>query len=334
MQLLAVVGAAGHHVNPILLMVAGLVGGFAVGLTGMGGGALMTPALVLLFRVDPKVAVASDLVNSLVMKPVGGSVHMRRGTIHWSLVGFLVMGSVPAAFFGAFLLNQLGDSARVAIQIKHLLGWALLVASTAIIAKAVLSARARGRVEALGDEPDQLPQQVKRLPTFFVGVAGGLIVGMTSVGSGSLMIVLLMLLYPRLSSKNLVGTDLVQAVPLVLSATVGQLVFGHVDFGLAGALVLGSLPGVYLGARLSSSAPDRIVRPVLVSILVVSALALLLPNYSALAWALLTVAVTAVPLAGAIDATLRPAGDWKEVGRSRTRWVAVQGIGAPFGIGL
>src|SRR5947199_3531586 len=105
-----------HHstsANPLLLMLAGFTGGFAVGLTGMGGGALMTPALVLLFNVEPKVAVASDLVNSLVMKPIGGSVHARRRTTHWQLVGWMVIGSVPAAFFGAFVLNQFGDSKEV-----------------------------------------------------------------------------------------------------------------------------------------------------------------------------------------------------------------------------
>src|SRR5947208_8051097 len=107
--------------SPVLLALAGFIGGFAVGLTGMGGGALMTPALVLLFKVDPKVAVASDLVNSLIMKPIGGAVHLRRGTIHWRLVKFLVMGSVPAAFVGAFLLNQLGDTATVQKDVKRLL---------------------------------------------------------------------------------------------------------------------------------------------------------------------------------------------------------------------
>src|ERR1700757_1769117 len=110
-----------HHstsASPILLALAGFVGGFAVGLTGMGGGALMTPALVLLFKVDPKVAVASDLVNSLVMKPIGGSVHVRRGTTYWPLVRWMVLGSVPAAFFGAFVLNQFGDTKEVQTQIK------------------------------------------------------------------------------------------------------------------------------------------------------------------------------------------------------------------------
>ncbi len=322
------------HPSSALLALAGLIGGFAVGLTGMGGGALMTPALVLVFRIDPKVAVASDLVNSLVMKPIGGAVHFKRGTIHWALVGWMMLGSIPSAFAGAYLLNQLGDSKQVQTQVKELLGWALLVASTAIAAKAVLTVRARRRM-APGEQPNAQPHTIKPIPTLLVGVVGGFIVGMTSVGSGSLMIVLLMLLYPRLSSKALVGTDLVQAIPLVASAALGQFVFGHVNFGLAGALILGSVPGVYLGARCSARARDAIVRPVLVAVLVASALALLIgSDYTVLGWALVMVAVTAVPLWGAVDATLRRSADWNSVGRSRTRWVAVQGIGAPFGIGF
>lgn len=329
---MAVVGHGGKHVSSVLLACAGAVGGFAVGLTGMGGGALMTPALVLLFKIDPKVAVASDLVNSLVMKPLGGAVHMKRGTVQWPLVRWLVLGSVPAAFTGAFLLNQFGNGQQG--RIKLVLGWALLVASLAIISKAVLTARARERLEP-GEQLNDQPHSIKPVPTVLVGVVGGIIVGMTSVGSGSLMIVLLMLLYPRLASRSLVGTDLVQAIPLVASATLGQVVFGHVNFGLAGALIIGSLPGVYFGARLSAFAPDGIVRPVLVAVLLASALALLVPdNYAAVGWGLVIAVAVGIPLWGATDATLRRHADWQHTGRSRTSWVALQGIGAPFGIGL
>ena len=295
----------------------------------------MTPALVLLFGIDPKVAVASDLVNSLVMKPIGGGVHMKRGTIHWALVGWLMLGSIPSAFLGAFLLSRLGRGGNVQTQVKEVLGWALLVASVALVAKAVLTARAERAMAALGEQPNERPHSIKPLPTVLVGAVGGVMVGMTSVGSGSLIIVLLMLLYPRLSSKSLVGTDLVQAIPLVASATLGQLVFGHINFGLAGALIVGSIPGVYLGARFSSRAPDGIVRPVLVFVLVASALALLFGNdYNSLGWAVIIIVATALPLWGAVDATLRRSADWEAAGHSRTAWVAVQGIGAPFGIGL
>ncbi|HEX3541336.1 MAG TPA: sulfite exporter TauE/SafE family protein [Acidimicrobiales bacterium] len=325
-------GSHGHQVSSVLLALAGLVGGFAVGLTGMGGGALMTPALVLLFGIDPKVAVASDLVNSLVMKPIGGVVHTKRRTVQWSLVRWLVVGSVPGAFAGAFLLNLFGSHQQG--HIKLILGWALLVASLALVAKAALVTRARMRLEP-GEKLNEQPHSIKPTATALIGLVGGLMVGMTSVGSGSLMIVLLMLIYPRLASRSLVGTDLVQAIPLVASAAVGQFVFGHINFALAGALVVGSVPGVYLGARFSAKANDAYVRPVLVGVLFASALALLIPsNYAALGWGLLIAAGIGIPLWGAVDATLRRQVDWQRIGRSRTKWVALQGIGAPFGVGL
>jgi hypothetical protein len=322
-----------YHPSGPLLALAGFVGGIAVGITGMGGGALMTPMLVLLFKVDPKVAIASDLVNSLVIKPIGGGVHTRRSTIHWALVSRLVAGSVPAAFAGAYVLNQFASG--VEAEVKEVLGWALLVACASLIAKAALGARSARRLREAGEVANEEPHIVKTVPTVLVGVAGGFIVGMTSVGSGSLMLVLLMLLYPRLSSRALVGTDLVQAVPLVASAALGQLLFGHIDFGLAGALIVGSIPGVYLGARISARAPDGIVRPILIFVLIASALGLLFNNdNTGLAWILVIVAGTGVPLWGAVDAALRRSSDWRHAGHDRTTWVALLGIGAPFGIGF
>src|SRR5437879_5484160 len=156
---------------------------------------------------------------------------------------------------------------------------------------------------------------------------------MTSVGSGSLMIVLLMLLYPRLSSKTLVGTDLVQAIPLVASAALGHVLFGAVDFGLTGSLLVGSLPGVYVGARLSASAPDAVVRPALVIVLLASALKLIgVSTVEVAAWVGI-VAVTGAGLWGAVDAATVPTAQWEAAGRSRTRWVALQGVLAPLGLG-
>src|SRR5215217_4011838 len=176
----------------------------------MGGGALMTPLLVLVFKVQPLAAVSSDLVAAVIMKPVGGGVHLRRGTVNFGLVRWLMVGSVPAAFAGVLVLRQLGDGAVVQGRIRQVLGVALLLAASSIAAKGLLQARrvALGTASAVSRA-----FQLRPLPTMVIGVVGGLVVGMTSVGSGSLMIVLLLLLYPMLRSSELVGTDLVQAIP-------------------------------------------------------------------------------------------------------------------------
>jgi uncharacterized membrane protein YfcA len=267
------VGFAGGSVHlEAGVMVAGLLVGFVVGLTGMGGGALMTPILVLLFRINPLAAVSSDIVAAVVMKPVGGGVHLRRGTVNLNLVRWLAVGSVPAAFSGVLVL-RLVSAPEIGERLKVLLGAVLLVAAGAIVAKGVLQARRRPAVDAENGGVHGV--DVRPARTVLIGVVGGFVVGMTSVGSGSLMIVLLMLLYPALSSNELVGTDLVQAIPLVLAAAAGHLLFGDFQLALTASLLVGSIPGVYLGARVSSRAPDRVIRPVLVVVLTVSALKLL-----------------------------------------------------------
>jgi uncharacterized membrane protein YfcA len=256
------------HID-LLIAATGFAVGVVVGLTGMGGGALMTPLLVLLFKIQPLAAVSSDLVAAFVMKPVGAGVHLRRGTVHLDLVKWLVLGSVPAAFSGVLLLKAFGDGDVVQDRIKLLLGAALLVAATSILAKQRVAAR-RASTTSSGVAPT-----VRPLATALVGVAGGLVVGLSSVGSGSLMIVLLLVLYPQLSARELVGTDLVQAIPLVGSAALGHLLFGDFRLGVTASLLLGSLPGVYLGARVSSRAPDGLIRPLLVLVLTLSGLKLL-----------------------------------------------------------
>jgi uncharacterized membrane protein YfcA len=223
---------------------AGLLVGFTVGLTGMGGGALMTPLLVLLFKVQPLAAVSSDLVAAVIMKPVGGWVHLRRGTVNFALVRWLMVGSVPAAFAGVLVLRQLGDGAVVQARIKQVLGMALLLAASSIAAKGLLQVRATRRPPRMaraGPTPRR-PLRVRALPTVLIGVVGGLVVGMTSVGSGSLMIVMLLLLYPMLRSSELVGTDLIQAIPLVASAALGHLLYGDFQVDRSDRLAAGRQP--------------------------------------------------------------------------------------------
>ncbi|GIG53777.1 sulfite exporter TauE/SafE family protein [Demequina activiva] len=252
--------------------------GVVVGLTGMGGGALMTPTLVLFFGVPPLTAVSSDVVASAAMKPAGSWVHMRNGTVNWKLVRLLVYGSVPAAFGGVLVAHWMGPGPEVQSFVKHALGVVLIIASLGLGVRAYLRLRERamardGRAAPL---PRDRPEVVARpVPTIIVGVLGGLMVGLTSVGSGSLIIIALMALYPALKASQLVGTDLVQAVPLVIAAAIAHLMFGDVDWSVAIPIILGSVPGAYLGAQLSSRIGGGLVRRALGIILFVAGLALL-----------------------------------------------------------
>jgi uncharacterized membrane protein YfcA len=249
---------------------AGVIVGFVIGLTGMGGGALMTPVLVLMFGVSPGTAVSADVVTSLVLKPFGGGIHIRRGTVNWRLVRWLMLGSMPAAFGGAYLVHRVvgQDNAPV---IKKLLGWVLIAAAAAIVGKLVIQARRKAQpITASMD-----PALIRPLPTVLVGLVGGAIVGMTSVGSGSLMIVALMLMYPLLPSREMVGTDLVQAVPLVAAAALGHVLFGSLDMSVIGSVLIGAVPAVMVGAHFSSRGADQYIRPILALILLVSSLGLL-----------------------------------------------------------
>ncbi|GAA4589293.1 putative membrane protein YfcA [Actinoplanes octamycinicus] len=250
----------------LTMALAGLGVGIIVGLTGMGGGALMTPILVLFFGINPVAAIGSDLVASAIMKPFGGAVHARRGTVNWTLVAWLCAGSVPSAFLGVLLLRAFGDDESLQHGVKIALGVALLLAVGGMLLKAWISRRD-------GDGP-AAPITVRPVPTLLVGIMGGLVVGLTSVGSGSLIIVALLALYPMLRANDLVGTDLVQAIPLVTAAALGHMLFGDMSWGIAGAVVLGSIPGVLIGSRISSRAPGGLVRSALIIVLLASSLKL------------------------------------------------------------
>jgi uncharacterized membrane protein YfcA len=262
--------------------------GLLVGLAGAGGGALMTPMLILLFGVTPTAAISSDLVAAVLMRPVGALVHLHKGTVNLRLVGWMALGSVPAAFCGAWLLRLFGDSAAGQRNVKVALGAALLAGAAAIVVRALLDRRSgRERTAAVGEVT------VRPVPTVAIGVVGGLIVGITSVGSGSLMIVLLLFAYPVLSAGQLVGTDLAQAVPLTAAAALGALAFGHVEFGVTASIVAGSVPAVLAGSLLSSRAPDRYIRPAITFVIFASGLKYAGVGTAELGWILGAVLVAA-----------------------------------------
>ena len=260
------------------LALGSLAVGVVVGLTGMGGGALMTPMLVLFFNVSPLAAVSSDLVASAIMKPVGSIVHLRNGTVRLDLVKWLCVGSVPAAFSGVLIARALGHGGHIDDLIQKALGIALIIAAAGLFVRAYLrlAERARDRAGRRDADPAGPPQIVVRpVPTVLVGIVGGVVVGMTSVGSGSLIIIALMFLYPTLRASELVGTDLVQAVPLVASAALAHVLFGDLKLGLTASLLVGAIPGAYVGALLSSRLPSALIRRALAFVLLASAMKLL-----------------------------------------------------------
>ncbi|MFI4992940.1 MAG: sulfite exporter TauE/SafE family protein [Solirubrobacterales bacterium] len=275
------------HVDPFIVLGSAIIG-FLVGMTGAGGGALMTPMLILLFGVQPAAAISSDLVAAVVMRPFGAAVHLRKGTVNRRLVGWMVLGSVPSAFLGAYLLHVLGHAKSAQTDIERVLGAALLLGASAMVLRYFLDRRAgHGRTGAVHDI---VPRP---LPTVAIGVVGGIIVGMTSVGSGSLMIIFLLFLYPMLGAKQLVGTDLTQAVPLTVAAALGALAFGHVEFGITTSLIIGSVPAVLIGSLLSSSAPDRYIRPMITFVVAASGLKYVGVGTTALGWILCGILLTA-----------------------------------------
>jgi uncharacterized membrane protein YfcA len=275
------------HIDPYIVLGSAIVG-LLVGMTGAGGGALMTPMLILLFGVKPSTAISSDLVAAVVMRPFGAAVHLRARTVNLRLVRWMVIGSVPCAFLGTYVLHLLGHAKSAQHKVEVALGAALLIGAGAMAVRFFLDRRSgqqrRGYVHDVAPRP---------IPTVAIGVVGGIIVGITSVGSGSLMIVLLLFVYPMLGANQLVGTDLTQAVPLTLSAAIGALLFGHVQVALTGSLILGSVPAVLVGSLLSSSVPDRYVRPAIAFVIFASGLKYVGVQTTALGWILCAVLLAA-----------------------------------------
>jgi uncharacterized membrane protein YfcA len=273
----------------LYIVLGSAVVGLLVGMTGAGGGALMTPMLILLFSVKPSTAISSDLVAAVVMRPVGAAVHLRNRSVNLHLVAWMAAGSVPAAFAGSYLLHRLGHSSDAEHKVQIALGAALLLGAAAMLLRAALDRRSGQlrRATARGIV-------AKPLPTLLIGVVGGLVVGITSVGAGSLMIVLLLFVYPALGANQLVGTDLTQAIPLTAAAALGALAFGHVALPVTTSIVVGSVPAVLVGALLSSRVPDRYLRPAITFVILASGLKYVGVGTQELGWTLVPMSVVLV----------------------------------------
>jgi uncharacterized membrane protein YfcA len=252
------------------ILCAAVLVGIVVGMTGMGGGALMTPALIFL-GIDPTAAVANDLTAASVNKSVGASVHWRAGSPNLRLAGLLMIGSVPSAFAGPWIVKAVGAGEDQQAFVKAAIGWALLVTASTYTLRIYLLLRdaAAGRSRG-GQVTVILP-----IRTVLIGAVGGLLVGITSVGSGSVIMLTLLLVYPTLSAIRLVGTDLVQAVPLVLSAAISNIIVHGINWEILIPLIIGGSPGTFLGSRLAGRVPQSVIRRGIVIVLTLSGLALL-----------------------------------------------------------
>jgi uncharacterized protein len=255
------------------LSLGGLIAGLMVGLTGMGGAALVTPMLVLLFGVSPAAAVSSDVVASAIMKPVGALVHIRAKTVHWGLVAWLSAGSIPGVLVGTLIFAKVLTTPEASETIKRWLGYVLLLALAAMVAKIWVGRRASG-IRSI-EQPMGKEMPVKPVPTLLLGLFVGILVGMTSVGSGSLIVTTLLLLYPLLRPSILVGTDLTQAVPMLVVGAIAHAGFGEISVAVVVSLLIGQIPGVWIGARMSSRYDGHALRWLLMVVLAATALKLL-----------------------------------------------------------
>src|SRR5437588_1114742 len=263
----------------------GLLIGFLVGLTGMGGGSLLAPIMILVFGIPPVWAVGTDIAYSTVTKAVGSVVHIRQKNVNFKIALWLACGSVPATFLSVTLVQFIRKHYGSLVNgvVLHAIGFTLILVAVLLVAKPFIMRRLERRrieeqkqaaLEGKSVEQTNAPtpweKRYRPLVTALVGAFVGFLVGLTSVGSGRLIIVLLAFLFPRLTSKELVGTDVFQAFMLLASGAIGYLNAGTINWTIAGLLLIGSLPGVVIGSKLSKYVPERYMRPVLATVLAVS----------------------------------------------------------------
>ncbi len=248
-----------------LAIVSGFGIGAIVGMTGVGGGSLMTPLLIGVFKLNPAVAIGTDLWFAAVTKSGGAWAHHRHGHVDYRITGLMLAGSIPASLATVAAMHLTGITKGWASALTFSLGIALLLTAVTIAY--------RSAWQAVGLRLERwLPESRKNALTVAAGVLLGVLVSLSSIGAGALGATLILLLYPRLPAQRLVGTDIAHAVPLTLVAGIGHATLGHVNWGLLGALLIGSLPGIWLGAQLTKKMPDGLVRVMLCISLVTAGL--------------------------------------------------------------
>ena len=244
----------------------GFVVGFLVGMTGVGAGSLMTPFLISQVGIPPTLAVGTDLLFAGLTKASAAARHHNFGNVNWPIVRWLAAGSVPGAIAMLAMLGYLNpDMAAISRIIKASLAAALVISSMAILLYPVV---ARDRMTKIAEANDTPP---KPLPTMLLGLGLGSVVTLTSVGAGAIGVVVLTALYPTLVTRRLVGTDIVHAIPLTLISGLGHASMGNVNLTLLGMLLVGSIPGIALGSRLTGRLPDWILRIALAMVLMFAA---------------------------------------------------------------
>jgi uncharacterized protein len=250
----------------LIYALSGLGVGFIVGLTGVGGGSLMTPLLVLMMGIHPAVAVGTDLLYAGLTKAVGAAVHSRHNSVNWRIAGLLALGSLPATLVTVQALRTLAiDSDRFEKVITTTLGFALILTAIALL----FLDRLRARAHTAAADPNGWRMRWNAPLTVAVGAVLGVMVTVSSVGAGALGVAALLLLYPRLPTVQIVGTDIAHAVPLTLVAGLGHAAMGTVNWTLLGSLLIGSIPGIWIGSHLASRAPERALRSVLATLLII-----------------------------------------------------------------
>ena len=271
------------------ISLVGLLIGFLVGLTGMGGGSLLAPIMILFFRIPPVWAVGTDIAYSTVTKALGSVIHIRQKNVNFKVALWLACGSVPATLLSVGLVQYIRKHYGAVVNgvILHALGFTLVLVAVMLVLKPFIlryfnqRRMEKQKQEAVSGEMSSTERShrwekwYRPVVTAMVGAVVGFLVGLTSVGSGTLIIVSIAFLFPRLTSKELVGTDIFQAFMLLASGAIAYIVAGTINWPIVGMLLIGSLPGVYLGSKSSKFIPERYMRPVLATVLAVSGLKLI-----------------------------------------------------------